>query len=138
MKKNVRIVQINGFRGLFITLFIIACLAAGFVAFPAFLSMHVWNYLATKTLSFPTISFAEGLLLWGIILMSIFIFNKRKFIVSFNSQQELSDEEIKSVITKIKERAVNHKIIMPENITPSNIEKNDLKQDNNEIKTHQD
>ncbi len=138
MKKNVRIVQINGFRGLFITLFIIACLAAGFVAFPAFLSMHVWNYLATKTLSFPTIGFAEGLLLWGIILMSIFIFNKRKFIVSFNSQQELSDEEIKSVITKIKERAVNHKIIMPENITPSNIEKNDLKQDNNEIKTHQD
>lgn len=102
MKRNLRIVQINGFRGLFITLFIISCLIAGFIAFPAFLAMNAWNHLAVKTGSFPVISFYGGILLWAIIAFSIFVFSKRKFLVSFSSKQELTEEEVKDVMSRIK------------------------------------
>lgn len=107
MKKNMRVIQINGFRGLLIAFFIISCLIAGFVAFPAFLTMHTWNYLAQRTGSLPILTLGGGALLWAIIALSIYIFNKRKFIVSFNSQQELSEDEIKAVISKVRGIGVN-------------------------------
>lgn len=102
MKKNLRVVKINGFRGLFLTLFIISCLIAGFIAFPSFLAMNIWNHLAVKTGSFPFINFYQGILLWAIIAFAIFMFSKRKFIVSFSSKQELTEDEIKKVISRIK------------------------------------
>lgn len=102
MKRNVRVIQINGIRGLLLAIFVATCLIAGFVVFPAFLTMHLWNYLAITSDSFPTINFYQGILLWAIITFSIYIFNKKKFIVSFNSQQELTDDELKDVISKIK------------------------------------
>lgn len=113
MKKNLRVVQINGFRGLFLALFAISCLIAGFIAFPAFLTMNGWNYLAVKTGSFPLINFGEGVLLWAIIAFSVFIFNKKKFIVSFNSKQELTDDEVQEVLSKIKSQALHNPILMP-------------------------
>lgn len=102
MKRNMRVIQINGFRGLIVAFFVISCLIAGFIAFPAFIAMHTWNYVALKTGSFPVLSFAGGTLLWAIIALSIYLFNKRKFIVSFNSHQELSEDEIRNVISKIR------------------------------------
>lgn len=116
MKKNLKIVQINGFRGLFLTLFILTCLIAGFIAFPAFVSMNIWNYLAVKTGSFNTINFGGGTLLWGIILLSSYMFSKKKFILSYNSQQELTDEEVKEVISKIKNKTTSPCIIKPKDI----------------------
>jgi len=127
MKKNLRVVKINGFRGLLLTLFIISCLIAGFIAFPAFLTMYIWNYLAFKTGSFTSLNFWGGALLWGIIILSIFIFNKRKFIVSFKSQQELTEDEVKDVISKIKTQTV----ILPNNVDTS--KENEEK--SNEIKS---
>lgn len=102
-KNNVRIIKINGFRGLLFTLFIISCLVAGFVAFPSFLTMNAWNYFAAKSGSFPLINFFQGILLWAIIASSVFILSKRKLIVSFNAQQELSENEVQKVISKVKE-----------------------------------
>lgn len=102
-KNNFRIVQINGFRGLLLTLFIMSCLIAGFIAFPSFLTMNLWNYFAAKTNSSLFINFYESVLLWGIIAFSAFIFNKRKFIVSFSAQQELTESEVKKVVSKIRE-----------------------------------
>lgn len=105
MKRNVRVIQINGFRGLLLAIFVVTCLIAGFVVFPAFLTMHIWNYLAITTESFPLINFFQGILLWAIIIFSIYLFNKKKFIVSFNSQQELTDDELKDVISRIKAKS---------------------------------
>lgn len=107
MKRNIKVVQINGFRGLLLAIFIVSCLIAGFIAFPALLTMHSWNYLSVKTSSFPAINLIEGLLLWGIIAFSAILINKRKFIVSFNSQQELSEEELKKVVNKIKAQGIS-------------------------------
>lgn len=102
MKRNLRVIQINGFRGLLLTIFIVSCLIAGFIAFPALLTMNAWNYFSLKTGSFPAITFYEGLLLWAIITFSIYLFNKKNFIVSFKAQEELTEKEVKEVISKIK------------------------------------
>lgn len=117
MKKNMRVVQINGFRGLFLALFIVSCLIAGFIAFPSFVTMSGWNYLSAKTGSFPVINFAQGVLLWAIIAFSVYIFSKKKFIVSFNSQQELTDDEVKDVISKIKSHSISRQILVPKDIS---------------------
>lgn len=116
MKKNLKVIQINGFRGILLAFFIISCLIAGFIAFPAFLTMNIWNYLATTTGSFPAINFTQGVLLWGIIILSIYIFNKKKFIVSFNAKQELSDEELSEVISKIRAQTIKNQLLQDRNI----------------------
>lgn len=104
MKKNLRVIQINGFRGLFLALFIISCLIAGFIAFPALLTMQIWNYLALKTGSFASINLLQGILLWAIITFSIYLFNKKQFIVSFKSNQELSEDEVRNIVSKVKSK----------------------------------
>lgn len=111
MKKNLKVIQINGFRGIFMAMFIVSCLVAGFVAFPALVTMNIWNYLAIRTGSFPSITFGAGILLWVIIIFSVYLFNKRKFIVSFTSQQELSEDEVKNILSKIKSQT--HNMLIP-------------------------
>ncbi len=133
MRRNFRVVQINGFRGLFLTFFIVSCLIAGFIAFPAFLTMNAWNYLSLKTGSFPEINFFQGILLWAIITFSIFIFNKRKFLISFSSKQELSEDELKDVISKIKEKTINNQVILSKDFNIIEKENND----NTEISSEQ-
>lgn len=134
MKKNLRVVQINGIRGLFLALFVIICLIAGFIAFPAFLTMHTWNYFAIKTGSFPSLSIGEGLLLWAIITLSAFIFNKKKFIVSFKAEQELTEDEVKEVISKIKTQTVKPYMILPKEFNASKENKEELNEITSESK----
>lgn len=134
MKQNFRMVQINGFRGLLITLFIISCLIAGFIAFPAFLTMCAWNYLATTTSSFPSINFGGGLLLWAIIILSILTFNKKKFIVSFKAQNELTEDEVSEVLSRIKAQSVHHQILKPKDL---NIKSLNHQENENEVKETQ-
>lgn len=117
MKKNVKIFQINGFRGLILTFFIVSCLIAGFIAFPAFIAMQVWNHVSVKMGSLITINFIEGLLLWGILALSIFIFNKRKFIVCFSAKQELNETELKDVISKFKSQKNDAPILFSKDFT---------------------
>jgi hypothetical protein len=102
-KNNVRVIQINGLRGLLLTLFIISCLVAGFIVFPAFLTMNAWNFFAIKSTSLPQLNFQQGLLLWAIIAFGAFIFSKRKFIVSFGAEQELSESQVQRIVSKVKE-----------------------------------
>lgn len=102
-KNNVRVIQINGLRGLLLAFFMISCLVAGFIAFPAFLTMNIWNYLLAKSASLPAINFSQGVLLWAIIVISAFLFNKKRFIVSFSAEQELSDNQVQNIVSKVKE-----------------------------------
>jgi len=131
MKKNLRVLQINGFRGLFLALFIVSCLIAGFIAFPSFIAMHTWNYLAAKTGSFPSIEFAAGILLWGIIAFTGYLCSKKKFIVSLNTQQELSDDEIKEVISKFKSQTITQQVSLPKDFSQ------DIKEEIKEDKVEQ-
>ena len=108
MKKKLRVIQINGFRGLCFALAVLTCLIAGFVVFPGVVAMVVWNIVATKTMLLPTLGIPQGVLLWGIMVVSYMIIKKRHFAVSFKTPTELSDEELKgfSSILSIKRIAL--------------------------------
>lgn len=105
MKKNLNIIQIKGVRGIILAVFIVACLAAGFIVFPGWLSMQIWNIAASYSLNIPTIGLFQGVLLWGIIVACYFIFRKEKVVVCMKTPQGLNDDELKAVFADIKKQA---------------------------------
>lgn len=111
MKKNFNVIQIKGVRGIILAVFIVTCLAAGFIVFPGWLSMHVWNIISSYTLNVPTIGLFQGVLLWGIIAASYFIFRKEKVVVCMRGQEGLSEEELKAVFANIKKQSQEDPIL---------------------------
>lgn len=83
-------------------LFIGVCLAAGFVAFPAICAMKLWNYTANYA-PLPLINFYQGLMLWAITAISIFLINdKKKFIVEFQAPKQLSEKDMQKLMERVK------------------------------------
>ena len=102
MRRNAHIIQISGFRGILMAIFVVSCLAAGFIAFPALVAMHAWNY-AANYFSIPVISFLQGLMLWAIVAILGFIINDRKkYLVAFSPKTELSPEEVDKIMERVK------------------------------------
>ena len=101
MKKSVKVIQINGFSGLLTVAFIVCCLAAGFIAFPALVCTYAWNFIAHKV-GIATVGYLGGLLLWGILVVSYMILTSKHKLISFGRINSLSDEEMQSVISRIK------------------------------------
>ncbi len=99
MRKNAKIIQINGLRGLIMAMFIVTCLIAGFVIFPGFVTMNIWNYFATFI---PKLNIYQGVLLWAIIAFILFVINKQTFSVTIASPKELNDEEMNMLMERIK------------------------------------
>ena len=103
MRKNAHIIQITGFRGILIAIFVVSCLVAGFIGFPAFVAMYAWNF-AANYFAIPTISIIQGLMLWSIVAITGFIINDRKkYLVAFSPKSQLNEEEMKEIMEKIKQ-----------------------------------
>lgn|SRR5574344_98805 len=98
-----KIVQIDGFRGLITAAFIGVCLCAGFVAFPGLVAMHLWNRYLVNLLMFPTLTLFQGILLWGIVAISVAILSKQGIAISFKDAPEmLSDAELDKIMQSAK------------------------------------
>jgi len=102
MRKNINVIQIKGIRGLILAGFVVSCLAAGFIVFPGWVAMNLWNIISSYTLSIPAIGLIQGVLLWGIIAALYFLLRKEKVVVCMKSPQGLSEEELKAVFADIK------------------------------------
>ena len=105
MKKNLNIIQIKGVRGIIMAIGIVCCLIAGFIVFPGWVLMQLWNYITSFVLSMPTIGLFQGILLWAIMITSYFLFRKERVVVCMKSPQGLSDEELKAVFADMKKQA---------------------------------
>lgn len=92
MNKHFRIVDVNGFRGLMLFLFILLCLACGFIAFPGFVAMTLWNMLATS-ISLPEINMLQGILLWAIVAFAIYMFSNHKVVIVMQSRHKVTKGE---------------------------------------------
>ena len=111
MKKGLNVIQIKGMKGILLTGFAVCCLATGFIMFPAWLAMHIWNFIASYVEQIPAIGIIQGILLWGIIVSSYFTFRREKVIVCMNAPEGLSEEELKSVFSDIRRQAQADAII---------------------------
>lgn len=111
MKKNLNVIQIKGIKGLIIAGMVVCCLIAGFIAFPGWVGMNLWNLVSSYVSSLPTIGLIQGILLWAIILTSYFLFRKDKVIVCMKSPEGLNEEELKNVFAHMRKQSVEDSII---------------------------
>lgn len=111
MKRNMNVIQIKGIKGIIMAIFIVTCLAAGFIAFPGLVAMYGWNALATHYPQIPSIGIIQGVLLWGIIAASYFVFRRDKVVVCMRSSEGLSEEELKAVFADIKKQSMEDPIL---------------------------
>lgn len=111
MKKKINVIQINGIKGLVVVALVGCCLAAGFIAFPGWVAMSLWNTMVSSLTSIPAIGIFQGILLWGIIVASYFTFRKQKLIVCMKSPQGLSEEELRAVFANIKKQSEEDPIL---------------------------
>ena len=111
MKKRMNVIQIKGVRGIMLAAFVVCCLAAGFIVFPGWLCMGLWNYVTDYFYSLPSIGLFQGVLLWAILASSYFIFRKESVVVCMRTPQGLSEEELKSVFENAKRQAFEDPIL---------------------------
>lgn len=104
MKRNkLRVIQISGIRGILSAIFVVTCLIAGFVGFPALVLTKMWN---TFLPSMPEINMLQGLILWGILAITYIILNKKgKYIMAFEPKT-VQPNEIKDIIREIKAQKI--------------------------------
>ena len=111
MKKNLNVIQIKGIRGLILAGLIVCCLIAGFIAFPGWIGMNLWNLVSKYIYNIPEIGLIQGILLWAIILTSYFIFRKDKVIVCMKSPEGLNEEELKTVFAQMRKQTLEDPIL---------------------------
>lgn len=97
-----KIIQIDGIKGFITVSFISICLFAGFVIFPGFIAMYFWNKYLAAAYMFPVLNLFQGVLLWGIAVISYCIFTQKDFAISYKETPELSDEEINKILQSVK------------------------------------
>ena len=110
MKKNLNVIQIKGVKGLIMLVMVGCCLVAGFIVFPGWVAMNIWNVLASLVNNAPSIDIIQGVLLWGIIV-AYFTFRKERVVVCMKTPQGLNEEELKAVFADIKKQTQDDKII---------------------------
>lgn len=137
-----KIVQINGFRGLVTVAFMSICLFAGFAVFPGYVAMSLWNKYLVPAYMLPILNIFQGVLIWGMIAVSYAIVTKRDIAVSFKEARDLPPAEFNMIMRNAKSnkfRAVNEimrksEFDMIEKIISESIEQN--KQNGNTNKTN--
>lgn len=97
-----KIVQIDGVKGVITAVFMGACLFSGFVLYPGYAAMSLWNKYLVNLYMFPTLNLFQGVLLWGIAVITYCILSKKGFAISFKNTPELSDSELNSIIQRAK------------------------------------
>ena len=128
MRKNYNVIKISGFKGVIFAIFIVGCLIAGFLTFPGWACMHIWNFVAGFFDNAPQMSLIHGVLMWCIIALSIYALNQGNFCISFGGApvHSPSEERIKEILRQVHEK--NSSIIPIESVVKN--ESEDLESDN--------
>ncbi len=116
MNKNFKIITINGIRGIIAVIFIIFGLIAGFIVSPGWLCMKLWNYCFEYSNIISVMNIYQGIMLWIIILLSLYALNNKKSLIGFGTYQGLSPEQIREIIVKTREAEKNYFKEMKKNI----------------------
>ena len=99
-----KIIQINGFRGLMMAAFIGAGLISGFVACPGIIMMRLWNHFLVPY-GMPVLDAFQGVLLWVMVALTYYILTKGYMPVSFASPDKISDAELDMIMKNAKIRS---------------------------------
>lgn len=123
MNRNLKVIKINGFRGVLTAIFVIGCLFAGFMIFPGWVFMQLWNYMASFFVAVPEMQLIHGSILWTIVALMIYAINNSRSLIGISSHPTLNEDQIKEIMNKVKNSANNVKSITSE---PSENENNKI------------
>ncbi len=98
-----KVLKINGLRGLIFVIFCICCLVTGFVFFPSWACMHIWNAIANYFYQMPKMEMIHGVLLWAIIALSLYVVHTNKSFISFQKINPKDDRFMKNLMQKLKD-----------------------------------
>lgn len=120
MNKKFNVIKLSGLKGILMILFLAGCLVAGFLIFPGWICMNIWNFISTFAASYmfeiPRMSITHGILLWGIIALSAYALNRNNFCISFNSFSP-SEEKLQKIISRESKELLQQKKESTENYT---------------------
>ena len=102
MKKNFKVITINGVRGIFAAIFVVLGLIAGFIISPGWVCMQIWNRIAEETFTMSTMNIFQGIMLWAIIALSLYALNNKRTLIGFGSYPTLSPDQIKDIMNRAK------------------------------------
>ena len=105
MRKNAKIIQISGLRGLIFIAFVAVCLVAGFVVFPGLVGMCLWNNFLSEYLNLPEINILQGILLWSIVALIIYLSGSGRSVVQMKKTAQLSESELSDLMDRIKKQS---------------------------------
>lgn len=101
MNKKMKVITINGVRGLFMAAFIVFGLISGFIISPGWVCMTLWNNFAVNNFAVSPMNLYQGLLMWAVIALSMYAINNKRSLIGFGSYPaKLSNEQIKEIIKK--------------------------------------
>ena len=102
MKRNFKVITINGIRGAIVAVFVVLGLIAGFIISPGWVCMQAWNYFFVDSGVVATMNLFQGVMLWAIIALSLYALNNKRALIGFGSYQGLSPEQIKDIMNRAK------------------------------------
>lgn len=102
MKKNFKVITINGVRGIFAIILIAMGLIAGFIISPGWLCMTLWNKYISSSYPIASMNIVHGIMLWAIIALSLYALNNKQPLVGFGSYQGLTPDQIKDIMNRTK------------------------------------
>ena len=103
MNKRVKVIEINGFRGISVIAFAIICACAGFIVFPSWALMHMWNLLGTYIYNLPHMNLLHGFMLYVIFILMYFATNSHKTCLGISSVN-LSKSHIASMMNDFEDK----------------------------------
>jgi len=135
MKRDFKVIQINGFKGLIIFAFIACCVATGFIMFPSWLCKSVWNFVAVYVPHMPEMTMITGGILWAIIALSYFAIAKPRIAIGLGNHSQMSEAEIDMITNRLKNMDLSQiKEIPSEKLQEHSEEKTEEKNEENLIK----
>lgn len=103
MKKEFKVITINGIRGAIMAIFIVMGLIAGFIISPGWVCMQIWNYAFENSNVVATMNIYQGIMLWAIIALSLYALNNKRALIGFGSYKGLTPEQIKDIMNRAKD-----------------------------------
>ena len=99
MKRRFNIIKLSGFKGVALLIFIAGSLVTGFLVFPGWICMHLWNFAASFFYQIPHMELVHGILLWCIAALSFYALNKNDIGISFGTATP-SEEKLRRIIAQ--------------------------------------
>lgn len=145
MKRNFKVITINGIRGILAVIFIALGLIAGFVISPGWVCMTVWNHYFSTSTVISSMNLLQGILLWTMIALTLYALNGKNQLIGFGNYPSISRDQIREIMNKtnfeesqiikdLEKRIQDIKNETPQVIMPKDLETSNSEQEKEEQK----